>query len=275
MDLRSLRYFVSAVECGTISGAAQQCHIAQPSISSAIGQLEAEFDLQLFIRSKKGVSLTLVGEDFYLKVKTLLQSAQQFEQDFKTPERQKISVFASPQLASADISRMLKHIADVLPDCIFQINEDKAAAELILASGSAKVSDSQFTPLIHQEYRLLAPQSWAMDKQISLEKLLTYPLIDRLDCEKRAQFLAGFPQLQNMARYRVSQEDLALSLVQQQLGITFMAVNPGDKKALAEIQSCSLKHLAPESLLTRQLGVFVHNGLEQKTQTIIREAGLL
>ena len=61
MDLRSLRYFVSAVEKGSISAAAEFCHIAQPSISHAINQLESEFDFRLLVRSKKGVSLTQQG----------------------------------------------------------------------------------------------------------------------------------------------------------------------------------------------------------------------
>ena len=42
MDLRALKYFVAVVEQKSFSGAAKACFIAQPSISSAIQQLEQE-----------------------------------------------------------------------------------------------------------------------------------------------------------------------------------------------------------------------------------------
>ncbi|MDX5435152.1 MAG: LysR family transcriptional regulator, partial [Halomonas sp.] len=40
MDVRSLRYFIAAYEGGSISAAARRCHVAQPSISTALAQLE-------------------------------------------------------------------------------------------------------------------------------------------------------------------------------------------------------------------------------------------
>ena len=65
MDLRSLRYFCAAAEAGSLTAAAERCHVAQPSISNAVAQLEQEFALRLFSRSKRGVTLTPEGEAFY------------------------------------------------------------------------------------------------------------------------------------------------------------------------------------------------------------------
>ncbi|WVM87828.1 LysR family transcriptional regulator [Halopseudomonas pachastrellae] len=36
MDLRSLRYFCAAAEAGSLTAAAERCHVAQPSISNAV-----------------------------------------------------------------------------------------------------------------------------------------------------------------------------------------------------------------------------------------------
>lgn len=52
MDTRLLRYFVTVVESGTVSAAAERLHMTQPSLSRQVRQLERELDLTLFLRQK-------------------------------------------------------------------------------------------------------------------------------------------------------------------------------------------------------------------------------
>ena len=54
MDLRQLRYFISIVECGSLSKAADVLYIAQPSLSSQIKELEFELKTQLLFRELAG-----------------------------------------------------------------------------------------------------------------------------------------------------------------------------------------------------------------------------
>ena len=61
MDLKSLNYFISVYELKSFSAAAKACFIAQPSISSAIAQLEQQLNVQLFIRHARGVTPKLNG----------------------------------------------------------------------------------------------------------------------------------------------------------------------------------------------------------------------
>lgn len=65
MELRNLQYFISVYQELSFSKAAKKCLVSQPSISAAIGQLEAELDKQLFIRHAKGASPTQAGKQFY------------------------------------------------------------------------------------------------------------------------------------------------------------------------------------------------------------------
>ena len=57
MTLQQLKYIVTVAECGNITEAAEKLFIAQPSITSAIHNIEEEMGITAFIRSNKGESL--------------------------------------------------------------------------------------------------------------------------------------------------------------------------------------------------------------------------
>lgn len=76
-DLRQLRYFVAVAETLNFRQAAEDMHLAQPALSRAIRQLEAELDVQLFERTTRSVDLTPVGELFLERARDVLSSAEQ------------------------------------------------------------------------------------------------------------------------------------------------------------------------------------------------------
>lgn len=76
--LKQLRYFVAVAEQGGITPAARQVNIAQPSISAAISQLEADFQVQLFLRHRaQGMSLTSAGRRLLAEARGLLGYAEE------------------------------------------------------------------------------------------------------------------------------------------------------------------------------------------------------
>ncbi len=61
MTLSQLRYFLAAIQAGSISKAALQVRVAQPALSQQLASLEAEFGQALFVRHARGVTPTETG----------------------------------------------------------------------------------------------------------------------------------------------------------------------------------------------------------------------
>src|SRR5882672_6789413 len=64
MEMQQLRYVLAVARTGNFSRAAEQCHVAQPSLSQQIQKLEEELGEQLFDRMKRQAKLTPHGEAF-------------------------------------------------------------------------------------------------------------------------------------------------------------------------------------------------------------------
>ena len=62
MKLRQLEILVAVKECGSITGAAEKLYISQPSLSTALKDLEQELGVVLMMREHQGVIFTPVGE---------------------------------------------------------------------------------------------------------------------------------------------------------------------------------------------------------------------
>lgn len=77
MLLKQMKYFVTIVECGSFTKAAQQCYISQSAISQQIQALEADLQVQLMIRQKRHFELTEAGKYFYRHAKAILKEVEQ------------------------------------------------------------------------------------------------------------------------------------------------------------------------------------------------------
>jgi DNA-binding transcriptional LysR family regulator len=62
LTLQQLEYFLAAYRHGSFSAAAEEMHLAQPSLSEQVRRLEAELGVQLFARVGRGLRATEAGE---------------------------------------------------------------------------------------------------------------------------------------------------------------------------------------------------------------------
>ena len=72
MTLSQLQYFQTLAHVLHYTRAAEALHIAQPSLSYSIGELEKELGVKLFVKEDRRVTLTIYGEQFLPSVETAL-----------------------------------------------------------------------------------------------------------------------------------------------------------------------------------------------------------
>lgn len=73
MTLQQLNYAIVISEVGSMNKAAEQLYIAQPSLTSAIKELEKEIGITIFNRGARGISLTADGSEFITYARQLYQ----------------------------------------------------------------------------------------------------------------------------------------------------------------------------------------------------------
>lgn len=75
-NLRRLTYFVSVVETGSFTAAAERLGITKAVVSQQVARLEREFRTSLLVRTTRKVQPTEVGQAFYLRCALILREAE-------------------------------------------------------------------------------------------------------------------------------------------------------------------------------------------------------
>lgn len=83
MTLAQLKYVVTTAQTGTISEAAKQHFISQPSLTASIRELEQELGISIFARSNKGVTLTPEGEVFLGYARQVIEQMALIEETYQ------------------------------------------------------------------------------------------------------------------------------------------------------------------------------------------------
>lgn len=132
MELRVLRYFWTVAEVGTISAAAEELFITQPTLSRQIRDLEHELGADLFTRVKNRLELTEAGLLLKSRAAEILALAQQTEQEFSDRRHQSFKGtvhIGSVEAGSSD------HVAAVIEEFI----RDYPEARFSLTTGSGDI----------------------------------------------------------------------------------------------------------------------------------------
>ncbi len=136
MEMHQLRYVVAVARTGNFSRAAEQCHVAQPSLSQQIQKLEDELGERLFDRLKREAKLTTHGEAFLRRAVKILEevdAAKREASDAQELARGTVTVGVLPTIAPYLLPDVLVAFIEKFPGVEIVVQEDTTARLLKLA----------------------------------------------------------------------------------------------------------------------------------------------
>ena len=127
MTLQQLHYAIVISEQGSMNKAAELLYIAQPSLTSAVKELEKELGITIFHRSGKGVTLTADGSEFLAYARQVYQQYETLQERYVSGHsRKKFGV--STQHYSFAVQAFIDLVQDFnTHDYEFAIRETKTA----------------------------------------------------------------------------------------------------------------------------------------------------
>lgn len=125
MKIIQLEYFCAVSRYHSITQAARKLYVTQPAISSAIRELEKEFSVNLFTRSKNNLTLTTEGELFYKKASELLEYIEQTSTEFHDLGRQTapVRIGIPPVLSTVFFPEILVEFQKIHPEIPLELFE--------------------------------------------------------------------------------------------------------------------------------------------------------
>ncbi|PRC92946.1 LysR family transcriptional regulator [Solimicrobium silvestre] len=102
MKWDDIKLFLAVVEQGSLSAAARELKLGQPTLSRRIGELESLIGEALFIRQTQGVTLTSAGEKLLPAAQRMAEWANEATQSLSKQKQQlsgKIKIAAPPGVA--------------------------------------------------------------------------------------------------------------------------------------------------------------------------------
>ena len=222
MDIRELRYFAAVFRERNLTVAAQRCFISQPSISTAISNLEAELGTTLFIRHRKGVAPTASAEQFYPVARRIIDETDAARHLFRTASTR--TSLTLGLMRTLDLPRTMALLAPLTSDADVALRlvglNDAADARII--SKSLVGEDEQFVPLWVDRYVAALPPSHPLTikDRLRTTDFAGVAMIDRCHCEQ-SEFFNRTAQPRRTVAVAES-EDWAMALVAAGVGVAIV-----------------------------------------------------
>jgi DNA-binding transcriptional LysR family regulator len=240
MEMHQVRYFLAVARTLNFTRAAEECHVAQPSLTRAIKLLEGELGGDLFRRERPRAMLTPLGERMYPLLKQCYEAAQSARALAAMISDGEVGSLKIAVSSSIELSLFLKEVNElrknfdeielkILRGSGSQLVEYLKAGEAELAIGASigaawerldtwKLFDETIDIVFSRGHRL------ANHEAIALDDLKSERFLLRSHCEKNAE-IAELLRLQGLNadnRHEVSSDQDLLALLEANIGIGFL-----------------------------------------------------
>jgi DNA-binding transcriptional LysR family regulator len=286
INLDRLRTLLTVADLGSFAAAAKALHLAPPTVTLHVAQLEARLGARLLHRASAGVTATSAGSLLIYKARRLLAEADDLLQSVQrqvAARGGRVRLGASTGALAHLLPQALDALATRHPEIDVQVavvTSEEALARLaagsldigIVALPQAALRGLRVQAWRRDPIRAFIPTQWAPPRQVTPAWLAARPLIandrsTRLSRQTAEWFAAAGERPQ--ARIELNYNDAMKSLVAAGYGAALL---PHEAGAPAPDSRISMRPLKPA--LTRALGV-AHRARTEDQATEATLAGLL
>lgn len=240
MELRQLEYFQTVCRQNSISKAAEQLHVAQPSVSIAIQKLEEELGVALFNRSQRQISLTSEGHVFLQRVNDILMrigdSVSEIK-DLKLFHKGSVKIGVPPMIGVfvfppifAEFRKKYPHIELIAVEggsISIQSLVEQGKIDIGIITQANATAHLTTLPLTQGQIHVCLPPRHPLSgfTSVPFEKLHNQPFILlREDTYNRQVIIEECKkrQMHPQIVFSSSQVDTIISLVELEIGISFL-----------------------------------------------------
>lgn len=240
MELRQLEYFQAVSRLNSITKAADQFRIAQPSVTVAIKKLEEELGVQLFDRGQRQISLTSEGRIFLQRIEDILNrlhDSVKEMQDYRLLYKGSIKIGITPIIGAMLFPYIFDKFCKVYPQfeltfieggSLFirnQLEQGEIDIGILIVTNASSHLDT--VPVATRQVLVCLPQDHPLGSlpEIPFAELREYSFILFKEDTYSRQMI-----LEECAKYEFTpniifssrQIETILSLVEQGIGISFL-----------------------------------------------------
>ncbi len=261
MEMHQIRYFLAVSRTLNFTRAAEECNVAQPSLTRAIKQLEAELGGDLFRRERPAAQLTELGQRMHPLLKQCYEAAVGARSLATSFKGGKIGTLRIAIAGAVDIALLIPHLNQLkrmfstlefrlLRGTGKEIGEylKKGEAELCIAVEIDRDWDRLDSwPLFTEGFQLVANRRHplAAKDRVELEELKQQQLLSRGYCECAGQLNAALNagDVDLGGSHDVSCEHDLIRLLEADIGIAIMPRSASTPQSLqrAEIEGLDVK----------------------------------
>ena len=237
MDIKKYELFIDVAETGNFTKSAERIGYTQSGVSHLLKSLENEVGFPLFIRSKKGVTLTQSGENLLPLVRELLASNEKIEQtieEIKGYEIGKIYIGTFTSVSISWLPQIIYEFEKKYPSITISIKEggtdeieqwiDDHTIDIgFLSERHTKPMD--FLPLYEDPLVAIVPldHERAKDEYLSMQEIHEKPfIISTIGTDYDIHHALSDANIKPAIKYSCTDDHAIVSMVANHLGISIL-----------------------------------------------------
>lgn len=270
MTLRHMRIFVSVFQKNSITKAAQELHLAQPSVSLAVRELEDYYGIRLFDRIGRHIAPTECGKEFYRYAVHIVSLFNEMEKKMRNWDTfGTLRIGASITIGTHILPVLIHRYQDQFPDLMIEAKVSKSASvedeiihngiDLGLIETQPSHPDLRAVPFMTDSMcAITAPDHpLASVKSISLAELSRFPFLMREKGSAGRKLLDAAFSLQQITvspRWESTSTQALVKAVAEGLGVSVLPYLIVKK----DIEEGTVRQIPLNQPIRRNLNVIYH-----------------